>query len=149
MKKTLNDLYLLMREGELKKEDLVRVEDLFDEAWEKRYFANEEYDDLDKEYEATYDPSFAYGILSDIFVTICNFSNYVKLEFFGSFLDCASERDCEVTIKITNEVKNELEKMGIPKSKKLDDSTLNSAAFEAVKKIIISQEISIFKDEAK
>lgn len=153
--KNLNELYDLVTKGELKKEDLINVEQLFEKTiWENSQNHDEDYDDLIKDYEENFDISQDYGISQDIFVTIKTFPTIDRLfrqelEFFCSYLDCDDCKDHERTVKITAETKSELAKNNVPKHEKLDECVLKSAVFQAAKAFIINDEIKFLQSEAK
>ena len=153
--KNLKEIYDLVQNSELKKEDLVDVENLFEKLWNNpNYCTDEDYDDLIEDYEENFDISQDYGIAEDIFVTIktietMQFPDRIELKFFASNLDCADCKDYEYTVKITDETKNELAKNNVQKHEKLDECVLKSAVFQAAKAFIINDEIKFLQAEAK
>lgn len=154
---TFEDLRDLDEKNAIKKEDLKNVSAVFDENWEEEYFeSGDELRDssfgcLNAEYEYYYDPSFVWGLSRDIFVKIyTNFgiAGWGHMMFFSDKRDRAGRDGDDLTAKITNKVKKELEKMGIPKNKKLDEHELNLAAFRAGLQCTKARLISYFYSRA-
>ena len=161
MKKSLDELYKLALEGDLKKEDLEGIEELFGKDWENNkidvlsYAEAEEFynENLDEGLKNDYD----YGILYYFWVEVePTAKNGFKIEFSGGYVNryqwiregCGDGNSEKFSFDITQEVKNEFKKMGLDLDKPVGDINLRCALNQAAITCIKKAEIAYLEESA-
>lgn len=163
MKKSLDELYKLALGGDLKKEDLEGIEELFGKDWENNKIDIGSYAEAEEFYNENLDEGlkndYAYGILYYFWVEVePTAKNGFKIEFSGRYVngyrwiaegcgrgDGNSEK---FSFDITHEVKNEFKKMGLDLDKAVDDINLRCALSQAAITCIKRAEIAYLKESA-
>ena len=156
MKKSLDELYeVLTMKGELKKEDLKDVEELFGKVWEDDKIEVLSYAEAEEFYNENLneglDDNWDYGILYCFWAEIePTAKNGYKIEFFGGYPNekCITDNNEKYSLDITDEVKNELKKMGLDVDKSVDDITLRCALYRSAINLIKEEEIAYLKESA-
>lgn len=155
MERTLDKLYELAVQGELKKDDLKDVENLFGNAWENDKIEVFSYGDAEEFYTKNLDEGLKdncdYGIFysfwADVEPTV---ENGFKIEFWGGYpgeSKLVLDNSDKCSYDITDEVKNELKKMGLDRDKSVDDLSLRCALERAAINLIQEQEIAYLQDQ--
>ena len=150
MKKSLDEIYKLLKEDELKKEDLKDVKELFGKDWENDKIEVLSYDKAEEFYRENLDEglkdNWDYGILYSFWAEIePTAKDGFKIEFSGGY-PCAHRvitgNGEKYALDITDEVKNEFKKMGLDPDKSVDDISLDCALKQATTNLIKKEQIA-------